>query len=142
MSVSINFCLFAAWPYSKLAEDNAELRLDRERLLGVVRRHKEAGRSDSVAAHRDRIRKRNMSQKEVIKRVCCSCGTFCCWFCRCWCFCSRFRQRRTNRNKLTNLYGRVPDQACPGNVGNPLLAQIRISVGYDYGRSKRLPLHG
>ncbi|CAM9137313.1 unnamed protein product [Hapterophycus canaliculatus] len=45
--------------------ENADLRLDRERLLGVVRRHKEAGRSDSVAAHRDRIRKRNMSQKEV-----------------------------------------------------------------------------
>ncbi|CAM9595393.1 unnamed protein product [Pylaiella littoralis] len=50
---------------SKLAEDNADLRLDKERLLGVVRRHKEAGRSDAVAAHRDRIRKRNMSQKEV-----------------------------------------------------------------------------
>ncbi|CAM9747976.1 unnamed protein product [Scytosiphon promiscuus] len=50
---------------AKLAEDNADLRLDRDRLLGVVRRHKEAGRSDSVAAHRDRIRKRNMSQKEV-----------------------------------------------------------------------------
>lgn len=50
---------------SKLAEDNAELRLDRDRLLRVVRRHKEAGRADSVAAHRDRIRKRNMSEKEV-----------------------------------------------------------------------------
>eukprot|EP00903_Cladosiphon_okamuranus_P019787 g18189.t1 len=50
---------------SKLAEDNAELRLDKDRLLGVVRRHKEAGRADSVAAHRDRIRKRNMSEKEV-----------------------------------------------------------------------------
>lgn len=50
---------------SKLGEENADLRLDKERLLGVVRRHKEAGRSESVAAHRDRIRKRNMSEKEV-----------------------------------------------------------------------------
>eukprot|EP00904_Undaria_pinnatifida_P005431 jgi/Undpi1/2017/HiC_scaffold_12.g05403.m1 len=50
---------------SKLSEENADLRLDKERLLGVVRRHKEAGRSESVAAHRDRIRKRNMSEKEV-----------------------------------------------------------------------------
>eukprot|EP00752_Nemacystus_decipiens_P017180 g15391.t2 len=50
---------------SKLAEENAELRLDKDRLLRVVRRHKEAGRADSVAAHRDRIRRRNMSEKEV-----------------------------------------------------------------------------
>ncbi|CBJ26609.1 expressed unknown protein [Ectocarpus siliculosus] len=50
---------------SKLAADNADLRLDRERLLGVVRRYKDAGRKESVAAHRDRLRKRHMSEKEV-----------------------------------------------------------------------------
>lgn len=50
---------------SKLAEENASLRLDKDRLLGVVRRHKEAGRADAVAAHRDRLRKRNMSANEV-----------------------------------------------------------------------------
>ncbi|CAM9942479.1 unnamed protein product, partial [Ectocarpus fasciculatus] len=50
---------------SKLAADNADLRLDRERLLGVVRRYKDAGRKESVAAHRDRLRKRHMSEKEA-----------------------------------------------------------------------------
>lgn len=52
-------------PNSKLAADNADLRLDRERLLGVVRRYKDTGRKESVAAHRDRLRKRHMSEKEV-----------------------------------------------------------------------------
>lgn len=78
---------------SKLAEDNAELQLDKDRLLGVVRRHKEAGRADSVAAHRDRIRKRNMSEKEVrlyslslsALRFILGCSAFCEYRCRFFC---------------------------------------------------------
>lgn len=50
---------------SKLGEENADLRLDKDRLLGVLRKHRDAGRAESVAAHKERIRKRNMSEKEV-----------------------------------------------------------------------------
>lgn len=66
--------------HSKLGEESADLRLDKERLLGVVRRHKEAGRSESVAAHRDRIRKRNMSEKEVLRRIIIDLHPFCSFF--------------------------------------------------------------
>lgn len=50
---------------SKIREENADLRLDKQRLLGVLRRRKEGELSDVVAAHRDRLRKRHMSEKEV-----------------------------------------------------------------------------
>ncbi|CAN0476078.1 unnamed protein product, partial [Ascophyllum nodosum] len=37
----------------------------RDRLLSVLRRHTEAGRSESIAAHRERLRRRPMTEKEV-----------------------------------------------------------------------------
>lgn len=50
---------------SKVVAENDDLRSDKERLLGVVRRHKAAGLTEAMAAHRERLRKRKMTEKEV-----------------------------------------------------------------------------
>lgn len=54
---------------SKVRDENADLRLDKQRLLGVLRRHREGELSDAFAAHRDRLRKRHMSENEVQQSV-------------------------------------------------------------------------
>lgn len=59
-------------PDSKVVAENNDLRMDRERLLGVVRRYKAAGLSDAMAAHRDRLRKRRMPEREVPSCMCAS----------------------------------------------------------------------
>lgn len=59
---------FMRAPSSKAIAESNELRVDKERLLGVLRRHKAAGLSESMAAHRDRLRKRKLSEKEVRSR--------------------------------------------------------------------------
>lgn len=50
---------------SKRGKENADLKLDKDRLLGVLRRHKEAGLTDMMQSHRERLRKRRMTEKEV-----------------------------------------------------------------------------
>lgn len=48
-----------------LVTERDDLRQDKGRLLGVLRRQREAGLSESLIAHKERLRKRRMSQKEV-----------------------------------------------------------------------------